>query len=115
MSGVWVFLGGGSGALCRWALSLWIVQPWATVVVNLLGSFALAYLAHPGSELDDTWKLALGTGFLGSFTTYSTYNLLLLVAIEEQDWVSAALQASVTIVGALLLGWLGWTLAARGA
>ena len=102
-------------ALARWGLSLVVVQPWATVAVNVLGSFLLAFLAHPGSELNDTWKLALGTGFMGSFTTYSTYNLLLLSALKEQDYTSAALQAGVTIVGALIAGWLGWSLAAGRA
>ncbi len=110
MSALYVFLGGGTGALARWGVSLLMPQPWATVAVNLLGSFLLAALMHPALEADDTTKLAIGTGFLGSFTTYSTFNYLVLAASKEQDWNQAVLQVAVTLVGALLCGWAGWSL-----
>ncbi len=113
MSPVWVFFGGGFGALCRWSLQLFIVQPWATVLVNLFGSFVLAYLLHPGEGMGmgQEMKVGLTAGFMGSFTTYSTFNFLILEGIQKQDWSGVALNFSVTVFGALLCGYAGWMLA----
>lgn len=115
MGGVWVFLGGGGGAWARWMLGLWLPNPWATLAVNVIGSFALAALMHPALRPAPEWQLALGTGLLGGFTTYSTFNLLLLAAIREGDLRAAALQAGLTLFGCLGAGWLGWAWAGRAA
>ena len=109
MNVVWVFLGGGLGAVSRWGLALVVVQPWATVAVNLIGSFALAMLMHPAVKADDTLRIALGAGFLGSFTTYSTFNLFLVTAVKDGDYGGAALQIGVTVIGALACGFAGWS------
>jgi fluoride exporter len=73
---------GALGAMSRYALDGWITStargefPWGTLLVNVTGSFALGIvvelttsrlLAHPN------WRIALGIGFLGAFTTFSTF------------------------------------------
>ena len=75
-----VAAGGSCGALARWAVSLSLPSsqwPWATVIVNLLGAFALGVLTalvqrHPNDQRWEQTRLLLGTGFCGAFTTYST-------------------------------------------
>lgn len=71
-------LGGALGALARYGVGLAIgirPFPWATLTVNASGAFALGYvLAAVGTERwSTTWVLAVTVGFLGSFTTFSTF------------------------------------------
>nr|WP_045235295.1 fluoride efflux transporter CrcB [Deinococcus pimensis] len=80
-------VGGALGALARFlvgALSAALVArsalagwPWATLGVNVLGSFLLSLLVTLVSRglVDPRWRLWLGTGFLGAFTTFSTFSL----------------------------------------
>ncbi|WP_027483775.1 fluoride efflux transporter CrcB [Deinococcus pimensis] len=82
-----VMVGGALGALARFlvgALSAALVArsalagwPWATLGVNVLGSFLLSLLVTLVSRglVDPRWRLWLGTGFLGAFTTFSTFSL----------------------------------------
>ena len=64
---VWVFLGGGLGSVARWGFALLFPQPWATVAVNLIGSFAIAFLAHPSTGLDATnVPTSLGSSCFGA-------------------------------------------------
>jgi len=75
-----VSVGGGIGALLRYGLNQWIpyaVIPWATLLMNVIGSFVLAFLTF--SLFQDAryskMKLFVGTGICGGFTTMSTYAL----------------------------------------
>jgi CrcB protein len=113
MTPVWVFVGGGTGSVLRWALTLVAPQPWATLAVNLLGSFLLAWLAHPGAGVDGPAKAALAVGLMGGFTTYSTFNQQLLDALRDGRTADAAIQLVATVGGALVAGAAGW--AAAGA
>ena len=115
MSGIWVFLGGGTGAVLRWWLSSLLPAPWGTVGVNVLGSFLLAVLMHPATDIDPTWRLALGTGLMGGLTTYSTFNLDVWTAVEAGEPGKAVLVAAVTLVTCLVGAAVGWALAAWNA
>jgi CrcB protein len=73
---------GAAGAVSRYALDGWVSDlthgqfPWGTFVVNLLGAFALGLLVALTTERllpHPNWRIALGIGYLGSFTTFSTY------------------------------------------
>ena len=77
---VLVSVGGGIGALLRYGLNQWIsyaVIPWTTLLINVIGSFVLAFLTF--SLFQDVryskLKLFVGTGLCGGFTTMSTYAL----------------------------------------
>jgi CrcB protein len=108
MDGAWVFLGGGSGAVLRWIVSGWWPAPWGTMVVNVLGSACLAALMHPSMGLGGGWRLGLGTGLMGGFTTYSTFNLDVLTALQDGDPGRAAWTAGLTMGGCLLGAATGW-------
>lgn len=73
-----VALGGFAGAISRYAVTLAVPTsfPWTTLGVNVLGSFALGvvlYEARLVGALGPDLRLVAGTGFLSSFTTYSTF------------------------------------------
>lgn len=73
-------LAGGVGAVCRYLTDQWVrarstlALPLGTWLVNLLGSLLLGVLAAltVREGLDPGWRLVLGTGFCGGFTTFST-------------------------------------------
>ncbi len=111
--GLFVFLGGGTGAVLRWWLAALLPAPWGTVVVNVIGSAVLAALLHEATALPEPWRLALGTGMMGGFTTYSTFNHDVLTALHRGEILHAALVAGTTLVACLGGAAVGWWLAAR--
>lgn len=73
-----IAVGGFVGAILRYAVSDVLPGgfPWGTLTVNVTGSFALGvllYEAHLSDMLSAETRLIVGTGFLSSFTTYSTF------------------------------------------
>jgi CrcB protein len=73
-----VAVGGFTGAVCRHVVAVALPGgfPWGTLAVNVAGSFALGVLlfeAKLAGRLSAETRLVLGTGFLSSFTTYSTF------------------------------------------
>lgn len=73
-----VATGGFFGATARYFLTSPLPTPFNTLVVNVLGSFALGMLMYSSEYLayvSSRTRLAIGTGFMGSFTTYSTFAL----------------------------------------
>ncbi|MFC7141391.1 fluoride efflux transporter CrcB [Halosimplex aquaticum] len=107
---VLVGVGGVAGALARHLLGERIdARTGDTLAVNLLGSFALgAVLAAPAS---DSLALAVGTGFCGAFTTFSTFAFETVQLCERGERYRAAANALVNLVGALAAVWLGSALA----
>ncbi|MFN3515669.1 MAG: fluoride efflux transporter CrcB [Novosphingobium sp.] len=109
-----VAIGGATGAWLRYLVGLaWLrvigpiaagVFPWATLTVNLLGSAimgALAgWLARHGQGGEE-WRLLLGVGLLGGFTTFSAFSLELVSLIERGQTGTAALYAGVSLAGGI--------------
>lgn len=112
MDPVLVFVGGGTGAVLRWAAGLAVPGPWGTVAINVLGSFVLALIAHPAVGMPERGRLLVGVGVLGGFTTYSTFNLYLVQAAAGRAGWAFAAQLGATVAGALLAGFAGHYLAA---
>jgi CrcB protein len=96
---VWVYLGGGMGAVARYAVGLWITSrggattfPWHTLLINVTGSLligALLTLLLARTELDPAWRFLLVTGFLGGYTTFSSYSFEALTLARTGDWLRA--------------------------
>lgn len=117
-----VCLGGAVGSGARFALSSWIgaaagaAFPWGTLAVNLAGSFLLGVVMQLGvayEVLSPSLRLALGTGVMGGFTTYSTFNYETLVLFQDRAWLLGVANAAAHFVGCLLAGWLGFVVARR--
>ena len=78
--------------------------PWGTLTVNLVGGFAMGVLAGVlartgGSE---QWRLLIGVGVLGGFTTFSAFSLDVVMLAERGGVVAALGYALVSVVGAIL-------------
>ena len=110
-----VALGGGIGAALRYLTSEWISNegfPYATLVVNLVGSFLMGALAIALAEQVISKDLALlfGTGLLGGLTTMSAFSVETIRLIEEQQTGIAASYVGLTMVLCPLLAFIGWKL-----
>jgi CrcB protein len=106
-----VFLGGGLGATLRWAVGLAVPGWWGVLVANVVGSLLLGLLVASPLRSHAPWMAFLGTGLLGGFTTYSTFNVNVLEAASRQAWSEVALQVGVTLSACLAGGaaglWMG--------
>ena len=98
---------GAGGAVCRYALDGWVSGwtrgqlPWGTLTVNIIGSFALGVIVALTTErlvASPQWRIALGIGFIGAFTTFSTYAYE-TVKLAEDGTVGLALANAVGMVG----------------
>lgn len=87
---------GAAGAVSRYAVDNWVSEltggqfPWGTMTVNVLGAFLLGILVAVTTErllLDPNWRIGLGIGFLGSFTTFSTYAYESVKLAEDSAWM----------------------------
>ena len=105
--GVLVFLGGGLGAVLRWSIGLVVDGWWGVLIANIVGSFLLGLLVASPLWGERHLMAFLGTGLLGGFTTYSTFNVNVLDAISRQAWSEAGLQLGLTLVACLAGGALG--------
>ncbi|MHC9537284.1 fluoride efflux transporter CrcB [Dellaglioa sp. BT-FLS60] len=108
------------GGISRYLLGLTIVKPdgfpLGTLMINLVGCFILAFLVQyiETTEKVPAWlTLGMKTGFIGAFTTFSTYSLEAVTLIEMQQWTYAIIYIVVTIVGGLSLTLLGYLLGNR--
>ena len=86
-----VSTGAVCGALARWRLSRASSPSWpATAGINAVGSLFLGMLAGYSGERAPRAMLLMGTGFMGSFTTFSTFSLDVVRLAEQGAWVRAA-------------------------
>lgn len=107
------------GALLRYAVVLWLSQarwqefPLGILAVNWIGSFMIAYLAvflAHATNLPDWTSALLLVGFLGSFTTFSTFSLDNLKMIQQGAFGLATLYATLSVTGGILLAFIGFWL-----
>ena len=110
-----VALGGGLGAAARFGVSLAMPTrgdgwPVATFLINVSGSLAIGVLASwlaTRGDAGEQWRLFLGVGVLGGFTTFSAFGLESWGMIERGAYPIAALYITASVVGAVLLTGLG--------
>ncbi|MHC9293143.1 fluoride efflux transporter CrcB [Mycobacterium sp. LTG2003] len=116
---VWtgVALLGGAGAVCRFLVDRAVSKrltrgfPFGTLVVNVSGAVLLGFLA--GLALSPHTALLVGTGFVGSYTTFSTWMLETQRLTEERRVGPAAANIIVSVVLGLTAAWLGVWLGGR--
>jgi len=111
-----ISLGGAFGTAARYLLSVWLLRtlgpafPYGTLAVNVIGSFLLGVIMQAGLDttiLSPTARVVLGTGVMGGFTTYSTFNYETLQYLQEGAWAMASLNVATTLLVCLAAGALG--------
>jgi CrcB protein len=103
-----VGLGGVAGVLARYGLSVWIPGLWTIVGINLAGSFVLGVLTHAGTGLSPDVRNALGIGFLGGFTTFSTFTVQTVLEADGGRPGRAAAYLGLSVVGGLAAAVAGY-------
>jgi CrcB protein len=115
-----VCLGGAAGTGARYLFGGWAQRtfgvgfPYGTLIINAVGSFLLVIIMHLSLEtgaISPDARVILGTGVMGGFTTYSTFNFETFRLIQQGSFGLAALYLLATVVGCLGAGALGLVLA----
>ena len=115
-----VAVAGALGALTRYGIGSAVGArgfPWATLSINLAGAFALGFLLRFG-ELrgwSELVTVALGVGFLGAFTTFSTFSVETQTMLRDGRAVAATLYIGASVVGGVALAALGYAVAGNRA
>ncbi len=108
---LWICLGGAAGTGARYLLSGWLLRaagpgfPWGTLAVNVIGSFLLGVLLQLSLATD--LRLALTTGVMGGFTTYSSFNFETLQYLLRDEWLTVFVYVAATLLVCLTAGALG--------
>jgi CrcB protein len=119
---IFISLAGALGTFSRYLVSVGAQRllgaryPYGTFAVNVIGSFtigfAMVFFTSRG-HLDSHLRMALTIGFLGGFTTYSSFAYETVTLLEAQQWAAVAGYIALTLVTAALACY-GGMLAARG-
>jgi len=114
MSVVSVAIGGFLGAILRYGTTKLFLRmgksaPNATIVVNLLGSFFIGLASH-AAWLNPNWQLFFITGFLGAYTTFSTFILEAVEMMEEGNKVQSLFYMGASLIGGIILFGIGWSI-----
>ncbi len=119
---LYVALGGAIGASARHLLggmisrAAWPAFPYATLSANVVGSFLMgilvAWLAARSSG-DSAWRLFIGVGLLGGFTTFSSFSLDAILMLEKKAYGAFAAYVGGSVILSLLALMLGLMLARK--
>jgi len=112
MTVVLVAVAGAAGALSRYGLGHLVgprTFPWTTLGINLVGSFLLGVLWRAGLEhrWSDAVMTPLGLGFLGAFTTFSTFSFEVTVMLRDGRASTALVYVLVSLVAGVLVAAVG--------
>lgn len=96
--------GGAAGTLARFGISAWMAPvtirfPFATLLINVVGSFLIGWLGGEWSPVKDiTMRAALTIGFCGGFTTFSTFSIETVRMVHGGDARRAATYVLASVV-----------------
>ncbi len=112
-----IFLGGGFGSLCRFALSRYnkfeTLLPYGTIAANILSCIILGYaaslIAHR-PDISPSFKAFLAVGFCGGFSTFSTFSLETFQLLKNGEPIYAFLNVLLSVTICLIAIYMGITL-----
>ena len=115
-----VAIGGAVGSVMRYMIQAHSLQwfgnsfPYGTLIVNVVGSLLIGFLSYALLErftVSEEVRVAIFVGFLGGFTTFSTFSLETLSLIQQGSFFSAIANAILSIILCLLACFMGMSLA----
>ncbi len=104
-------IGGFLGAIARYGIAIWIGQRWGrsfplgTFVINVTGSFLIGLLMTLMTERiieNPQWRLLFVVGFLGAYTTFSTFEYETGALLKDGEW----LYAGLNVIGSVIVGFI---------
>ena len=108
-------MGGAAGAIARYALGSYIGSrlgfrfPYGTFVINITGCFlvgvSMALLSR--SVAGPTWRYLVPIGFIGAYTTFSTFEYETLRAIQDGQLATGLLNVGLSVIAGFVAVWLG--------
>ncbi len=113
MNFLMVFIGGGLGSMARYAVSTAMKSlmpfPIGTLTVNVVGSFLMGVLVTflIGKSFSEPARLMLAVGFLGGFTTFSSFSIETLTLLEKGNALAALSNVALNLALGLPAAWLG--------
>lgn len=119
MNAVYISLGGFVGAILRFLTGEWLQTksgfPLGTLIVNLIGCLLLGWFLAIAKRknIKDEYILFGGTGFISSFTTFSTFSVETISLIENTQYSYVLLYILVTIIIGILFSYLGFKLGSK--
>ncbi len=113
---IFLFIGAGGfvGAILRFLISGWVQRvsgslfPYGTLSVNVIGSFAIGFLAMLFEDvIAPEWKALAVTGFLGALTTFSTFSYETVAMLQEGLFLKAFLNVGLNVFLCIISTLLG--------
>lgn len=118
-----VAAGGATGAVLRYLAGVGSTRmlgthwPWGTFLVNVAGGLAMGLLvgtlAHRGGADQERWRLLLGVGLLGGFTTFSAFSLEVALMFDRKEWPTALGYSTASVAASVIALFAGLALARR--
>jgi CrcB protein len=116
MKYLWVGLGGALGSIARYTVGLWVYErlgtrfPYGTLLINLSGCFIIGFAltvldAH--LALPHEWRLAIPIGFVGAYTTFSTFEYETLRLVQNGQGALAFLYVALSLLVGFAAVWAG--------
>jgi CrcB protein len=112
MNWIAIAIGGAIGAVSRYGIAQIVIlinganaAPFATIMVNVIGSGLMGVIygyLSAGGMLAETARVFIMIGFLGALTTFSTFSMDIMAAIDRGQVVYAVVYAAVSVAGSIL-------------
>jgi CrcB protein len=115
-----IAIGGALGSLARYVVGSTIVNrmgnrfPYGTFVINLTACVIIGFsltLLNRRTGLDPAWRYLIPVGFVGAYSTFSTFEWEIFTSLQTSAFLIAALYVSLSVLLGLLAVWLGALLA----
>jgi CrcB protein len=117
---VFLALAGAAGSVSRYLMGRWMTRllgegfPYGTLVVNVIGCFLLGLLmqlALKSDAISDEWRIPLAVGFLGAFTTFSTFGYDTVRYLSDGAWGLALANVGSNLLVGFVAVWAGLVIA----
>ena len=120
---LWVAIGGALGSVARYWVALWMLPmsrdlPWGTIVINIVGSFAISFFGtltveHGRFPISDVGRTFFMVGICGGFTTFSSFSLQTLELLKAGAVGRAFLNIAISVALCLASVTAGYLAAER--
>lgn len=111
-----IALGGSAGALARYAVGSYVGNrmgarfPYGTFLINVSGSFVIGLvmtILAERSQMSRNWLYLIPIGFIGAYTTFSTFEFETLRLVQDGQSVYAMLNVAASVIAGFLMVWIG--------